>query len=301
MSKIGVGNLVNIEKMNAAERVLQNISTFHIHSGRRLIDLKKCTSTLADAGDVCDCLNSNLNANKATISQSDVKKSESKADKADKDEQKQKKTISAQCTPDQQPLNNSELHESASLMNIGNLTQSASISAGNLNSLASITTPNTSSMPLSPFATSSTQTFQQQQRISTIFSALQQINSSNNIQSNQPTTTTPISTSTTAGLDSNQLLLDNNNNRLAEQQQQTEKTDQNQFLHGSIKEHQNKQKITNALENDNLYELDHKQSYKPVQPFTYNHGVSFIPLSGEKFYSNLNALQLMQHGMFLFS
>lgn len=304
MSRIGVGNLVNVEKMNAAERVIQNIGTFHIHSSRRSIDLAKCVPTTSKAVDFCDGINLNANS-KLTGNQSDTRPfSESKeGEKVVRDEKQPAGAVSSQCTPEQQtqPLNNSDLHESTSLMNIGNLTQSASISAGNLNSFASTTTQNAGSMPLSPFPTiNSTQTFQQQQqRISTISNTLQQINSSNNnVQSNQPIVATPVSPNTTTGLDSTQSLLDDNNNRLGEQNKQSEQTTESvQCLQDALKkEQQNKEKSGDVFENDSLYELDHKHNYKPIQPLPYNHGVSFIPLSGEKYYTNLNALQMMQHG-----
>ena len=312
-SKVSVGNLVNIEKMNAAERVLNNISTFHIHSNRRKIDLSRCTKVKNT--DLCECINNN-NKNTATntTATSTSNKKENKEEQTEEQPQqstqhlKQENTsISAQNTPDQQnqPLN--ELtHDYSSLVN---LTTSGSNSAGNLNTLASAntSTQNVGSIPLSPWATNSTQTFQQQQQqISTICTALQQCNIQSNQQ--QPTTTTPVSTNTTVtgGLDSatTNRLLDNNNNRLGEQQQiennndiNNIKTGSSQCLHSSsIKEEVKLQKITNVFENDNLYELDHKNTYKPIQPLNYNHGVSFIPLSGEQFFSNLNSLQLMQHG-----
>lgn len=282
MSKIGVGNLLNVEKMNAAERVLQNISTFHIHAGRRRIDLNEFSKTSIDP-DINDL---NLNNTNKVIS-NNIKNLDGKEKNRQDDQQQQKN--STQCTPDQKNQTNSDLHESSSLMNVdGNLTTSAaSISAGNLNTLAS--TPNAGSIPVSPFAmTNSTQTFQQPQ-ISTICNALQQCNiQSSNAQSNQTLSTN------TVGLETNQLL-DNNNNRLAsEQQTNADNLNSKQRLHSSIKE--TKQKVTNLVENESLYELDPKYSYKPIQPLSYNHGVSFISLSGEQFYSNLNALQLMQHG-----
>lgn len=303
LSRIGVGNLVNVEKMNAAERVLSNISAFHIHAGRRLIDLTKCIK--AASPEQADADKPTANGSKAVPvnqSGSNIKSSDSREENRPENEQQQPKSISAQCSPtDRQQTNQptSDLHESTSLVNITNLTTSASISAGNLNTLAST---NAGSVPLSPLATSSTaQTFQQQQQqqISTICNALHQYNlqsNNNNAPSNQAITTpvsATLSTNTTTGLDSNQFL-DNNNNRLGEQQ--TEKTSSNQCLHGSVKEPKPRVLASNMVENDGLYELDHKYNYKPIQPFAYRHDVSFIPLSGEQFYSNLNALQLMQHG-----
>lgn len=296
MSRIGVGNLVNVEKMNAANRVLQNISAFHIHAGRRLIDLTKCIK--AASADQADDRPSNggktIPPNQSNFN---IKSSDSREE--NRLENEQQKTISVQCSPtdrqqQQQPI--SDLHESTSLVNITNLTTSASISAGNLNTLAST---NAGSVPLSPLANSSTAATFQQQQISTICNALHQYNlqsNATNAQSNQAITTpvsATLSTNTTAGLDSNQFL-DNNNNRLGEQQ--TEKTSSNQCLHGSVKEPKPKVLASNLVENDGLYELEHKYNYKPIQPLSYHHDVSFIPLSGEQFYSNLNALQLMQHG-----
>lgn len=294
MSRIGVGNLVNVEKMNAADRVLQNISAFHIHAGRRLIDLTKCIKAASPEQADADKANGSKTM-PANQSSSNIKSSDSREENRQENAD-QPKTISAQCSPtDRQQTNQpiSDLHESTSLVNMTNLTTSASISAGNLNTLAST---NAGSVPLSPLATSSTAVTFQQQQISTICNALNQYNLQSNQAASNQATTTPVSatlsTNTTTGLDSNQFL-DNNNNRLGEQ---TEKTGSNQCLHGSVKEPKPKVLASNLVENDALYELDHKYNYKPIQPLAYRHDVSFIPLSGEQFYSNLNALQLMQHG-----
>ena len=96
LSRIGVGNLVNVEKMNAANRVLQNISAFHIHAGRRLIDLTKCIK--AASADQTDDRPSN-GGKTVPANQSNIKSSDSREENRQENDQQQPKTISAECSP----------------------------------------------------------------------------------------------------------------------------------------------------------------------------------------------------------